>query len=108
MILNPEEIYTSVNGHGYFYSRPIGMGFVLQVYTMEEYFQTLNTDRSSEIFEVWLEDPSGWHEPAHKHHLDIFVLFYRFSSPRLLFRFFILEATLESYIRQVATTLTHV
>ena len=63
---------------------------------------------SSEIIEVWLEDPSGWHEPAHKHHLDIFVLFFRFSSPRLLFRFLISEATLESYIRQVATTLTYV
>ena len=57
---------------------------------------------------MWLEDLSGWHEPAHKHHLAIFVLFYRFSSPRLLFRFFISEATLESYIRQVATTLTYV
>ena len=33
------EICTSVNGHGYFYSRLIGMGLVLCVYTVEEYSQ---------------------------------------------------------------------
>ena len=25
---------------------------------------------------VWYEDPSRWHEPAQKHHLDMFVLFF--------------------------------
>ena len=60
MVFIQREICKSVNDHGHFYSRLIGMGFVSQNF---EHRQRLDDG----------------HEPAHKHHLDIVVLFHCFS-----------------------------